>query len=90
MDMFIIVFIFNIHIATHVLCNNEHNMLSRQKIYVRYYEDEHCWEEWTRSIDGAGAAKEDESTGAVIGAHRGMNVWRCRRRVGPPTRQVER
>ena len=44
-------------------------MLSRQKIYVRYYEDEHCWEEWTRSIDGAGAAKEDESTGAVIGAH---------------------
>ena len=37
------------------------------------------------SIDGAGAAKEDESTGAV-GAHRGMNVWRCRQRVGPPTR----
>ena len=32
------------------------------------------------SIDGSGAAKEDESTGAV-GAHRGMNVWRCRRRV---------
>ena len=89
MDMFII-FLFSIFISTHVvLCDNEHNMLSRQKIYVRYYEDEHCWEEWTRSIDGAGAAKEDESTGAV-GAHRGMNVWRCRRRVGPPTRQVER
>ena len=33
------------------------------------------------SIDGAGAAKEDESTGAV-GAHRGMDLWRCRRRAG--------